>query len=112
MDRTAGHPGWVLMRPFVTQSSNCIFPDYVVAALLVAWPNGEGNPGVSACGNAYQGGVDPVTLAVYHASWAGPDDPSNNLVTGQPYYSTQSSFLRPRITPDIPLRSAVSHSRH
>ncbi len=33
MDRTAGHPGWVLMRPFVTQSSNCIFPDYVVAAL-------------------------------------------------------------------------------
>ena len=34
MDRTAGHPGWVVMKPFVTQPSNCIFPDYVVAALI------------------------------------------------------------------------------
>ena len=33
MDRTAGHPGWVLLKPFVTLPSNCILPDYVVAAL-------------------------------------------------------------------------------
>ena len=34
IDRTAGHPGWVVMKPFVTQSSNCIFPNYVAAALV------------------------------------------------------------------------------
>jgi len=62
MDRTAGQPGWVLMKPFVTQSSNCIMPDYVVAALLVKYPDsGQGNPAVSACQYAYQVGVDPVT---------------------------------------------------
>jgi len=75
MDRTAGHAGWVLMRPFVTQSSNCVMPDYVVAAMIVKYANyGQGNPGVSACGLAYGDQVDPVTTAYYHY---------NN---GNPYY--------------------------
>ena len=68
MDRTAGHPGWVVMKPFVTQSSNCIFPTYVVAALVEggsAGPNsGEGNPSVSACG-LYGTDIDPVTQKPY-----------------------------------------------
>jgi len=34
MDRTAGHTDWVVIKPFVTQSSNCILPVYVVAAIL------------------------------------------------------------------------------
>jgi len=76
MDRTAGHPGWVVMRPFVTQSSNCVMPDYVVAAMIVKYVTyGQGSPGVSACGNAYGDGVDPVTTAYYHY---------NN---GNPYYA-------------------------
>ena len=34
MDRTAGnHPDWMVVKPFVTQASNCILPAYVVAAL-------------------------------------------------------------------------------
>jgi outer membrane receptor protein involved in Fe transport len=62
MDRTAGHDGWVVMRPFVTTPSNCIFPDYVAAAIVSTYRlGGEGNPSVSACGLAYTGGVDPVT---------------------------------------------------
>ena len=72
MDRTAGHPGWIVMKPFVTQSSNCIFPTYVVAALVgggVAGPNsGEGNPSVSVCGlyGANSGtDIDPVTQSPY-----------------------------------------------
>jgi len=76
MDRTAGHEGWVLMKPFVTQSSNCVMPDYVVAAMIVKYANyGQGNPGVSACGNAYGDEVDPVTGGFYHY---------NN---GNPYYA-------------------------
>ncbi len=73
MDRTAGHEGWVLMKPFVTQSSNCIMPDYVVAAMIVKYSQyGQGNPGVSACGTAYGDGVDPVTTAYYHYNDGNP----------------------------------------
>jgi outer membrane receptor protein involved in Fe transport len=67
MDRTAGHPGWVVMKPFVTESSNCIIPEYVAAALVTipGLSGGEGNAGVSACGYAYNGHVDPVTTEDY-----------------------------------------------
>jgi len=34
MDRTAGNPNWVIFKPFLTQTSNCILPKYVVAAIL------------------------------------------------------------------------------
>jgi outer membrane receptor protein involved in Fe transport len=58
MDRTAGKPGWMVVKPFPTQASNCILPDYVIAALLngtvTPAPNtGEGVP--SACDIAYLG---------------------------------------------------------
>ncbi len=33
MDRTAGMP-WMIVKPFPTQASNCVLPDYVVAAIL------------------------------------------------------------------------------
>jgi outer membrane receptor protein involved in Fe transport len=66
MDRTAGHPGWVVFRPFVTQASNCIFPEYVVAAAVEGYyQNSEGNQGVSICGFAYNAHLDPLTLLPY-----------------------------------------------
>jgi iron complex outermembrane receptor protein len=68
IDRTAGHTDWLVMKPFVTQSSNCIFPKYVAAALLLKYPDGdEGNPAVSACGD-YPIGIDPVTQQPYNPS--------------------------------------------
>jgi len=83
IDRTAGHDGWVLLRPFVTQSSNCIFPDYVARELAINGSiSGQGNPATSACGTAYQGtglqsGLDPVIGNGVLYNW-------NN---GSPYYS-------------------------
>jgi len=69
MDRTAGHPGWIVMKPFVTEASNCIFPDYVVYALLTTpGLGGVGNSAVSACGLAYNTHVDPVTTQTYTPS--------------------------------------------
>jgi outer membrane receptor protein involved in Fe transport len=67
MDRAdvAIHPDWMVVKPWVSQASNCILPKYVVAALLAARPpvgaaNGTSSiPG--ACSNAYQFGLDPVT---------------------------------------------------
>ncbi len=68
MDRTAGQADWVVMKPFVTQSSNCIFPTYVVAALLLTSPQGsQGNYAVSACGD-YPIHIDPVTQQPYSSS--------------------------------------------
>jgi iron complex outermembrane receptor protein len=70
MDRTAGNPNWVVIKPFITQSSNCILPVYVIAAML---NQGDGfHPGdgedaeiSDACGNAYTLHEDPLTTAPY-----------------------------------------------
>ena len=57
MDRTAGHAGWVIVRPSVNDTSNCILPDYAVKAIL---QNGGAYPDVlletgmnGACDTAY-----------------------------------------------------------
>jgi outer membrane receptor protein involved in Fe transport len=73
MDRAdvAEHPDWMVVKPFVSQASNCILPVYVVAAIIKARPpvgqeNGTSSvPG--ACANAYLKGLDPVTLLPYKA---------------------------------------------
>jgi outer membrane receptor protein involved in Fe transport len=67
MDRTAGKPGWSVIRPFPTFPSNCILPTsmYINAdgsLTGLGGPNG-GNPG--GCEIAYVLGRDPVTNAPY-----------------------------------------------
>jgi iron complex outermembrane receptor protein len=63
MDRTADQPDWIVVRPFITQASNCILPIYVVAALNSL---GETNSAQEvACGNAYNAHLDPVTGLPY-----------------------------------------------
>ena len=55
MDRTAGVPGWMVVKPFITGTSNCILPTYVVNELLA-------NGGLTiGCTQAYAEGLDPVT---------------------------------------------------
>jgi len=77
IDRTAGNPDWVLVKPFVTQASNCVLPVYVLAYLLNPIPNNSyAIP--QACGYAYNNHNDPVTNATYTA------DPSGNTVQGRP----------------------------
>ena len=60
MDRTAGQPGWVVVKPFVADTSNCILPAIVVRQILLnrvlmndpqADPFGGGLDG--ACDSAY-----------------------------------------------------------
>ncbi len=50
MDRAdaANHPGWMVVKPFFTQSSNCILPTYVVAIVMLDAGELSG-----ACGDAY-----------------------------------------------------------
>ncbi len=71
MDRTAGNPNWMVVKPFVTQASNCILPVYVVAALLnqgypfSGQPFGDVDTVPDACGEAYVLGHDPLTHLPY-----------------------------------------------
>lgn len=76
MDRTAGNSNWLVVKPYITATSNCILPTDVINELL-----GGANPvGVSqACFYAYTPGyrrttsgvVDPVILQPYTPSPAG-----------------------------------------
>jgi iron complex outermembrane receptor protein len=63
MDRTAGVPGWYVVKPFYTLASNCILPGYVIAALGGVVDSEADQAG--ACGNAYFQHVDPVTQQPY-----------------------------------------------
>jgi outer membrane receptor protein involved in Fe transport len=70
MDRTAGHPGWMIVKPSILSTSNCILPDYVVAELILASrhkmrPDGEqiSSLGGAACEDEYSLGLDAVQAA-------------------------------------------------
>jgi len=69
IDRTAGNAGWMVVRPFATQASNCILPTYVVAALMQSVLNGSANESGTnatfACSHAYGLLDDPVTQLPY-----------------------------------------------
>ena len=66
MDRTAGNPDWLVVRPFPTIPSNCILPTYVVAAGgRINLPQGPGGSFNSMCVDAYYEGVDPITGLPY-----------------------------------------------
>ncbi|HEV2561200.1 MAG TPA: TonB-dependent receptor [Rhizomicrobium sp.] len=74
MDRTAGKSDWMIMKPFPTEASNCIFPTYVVQALIEENRSSGNSPDSSdfACNQAYDDHVDPVTLQPYTANPTGP----------------------------------------
>jgi outer membrane receptor protein involved in Fe transport len=62
MDRTAGNPDWVVVKPFYTMTSNCVIPEYVANELIVT-------RGLSvACLGSYGQNHDPVTNANYVAN--------------------------------------------
>jgi iron complex outermembrane receptor protein len=58
MDRTAGHPGWVVVRPFVTDTSNCIVPSEVVRLILQSEANAD----------VFQDGLIAVCDRAYNAA--------------------------------------------
>jgi len=59
MDRTAGHTGWYVVKPYVTETSNCILPQDVVNEDIAYG-------GIAlACYDAYARNLDPVTEGSY-----------------------------------------------
>jgi len=77
MDRTAGHAGWMVVKPSILSTSNCILPDSVVAELILMSRNNvsvtDGADGTAissltgaACEDAYSKGADPVTASFFY----------------------------------------------
>jgi len=62
MDRTNGNTDWMVVRPFITATSNCILPTYVVNELLAH------DELTIACTQAYSEDLDPVTGKPYVAN--------------------------------------------
>jgi iron complex outermembrane receptor protein len=72
IDRTANTPGWMVVKPFPTQASNCILPIYVVQAILEAQAViGDAAEAGLACETAYAEHLDPGTLEPYTANPSG-----------------------------------------
>jgi len=74
MDRTAGNPNWLLVRPFPTLPSNCVLPAWLFIGnspfttnpgLVNVGGRGGGNPG--GCEETYILGDDPATGRRYFA---------------------------------------------
>ncbi len=87
MDRTAGNPNWVVLKPFPTRASNCIMPAYVMKYLYVE----AGFQVSGSCGMAYLAHRDPLTFDTY-APYPGvstngtsiPDYPGFDPLAGTP----------------------------
>jgi outer membrane receptor protein involved in Fe transport len=71
MDRTAGHTDWMVVRPWVTQTSNCILPTEVVNELLQYGKPGYRSALTTACNTAYSYGSDPVSGAPNQVKYPG-----------------------------------------
>ena len=65
MDRTAGNTDWMVLKPYPTQSSNCIVPTYLVSYLLQETSGWPGLYIAESCGIAYSEGLDPLTRLPY-----------------------------------------------
>ncbi len=67
MDRTAGHPGWMVFKPFITQASNCILPTYVVAGILMELSS-DGGQRDSRHGEQHRNGLHGDAYTPSHRS--------------------------------------------
>jgi len=76
MDRTAGNANWVLVKPFVTQASNCVLPVYVISFLLINDTYSIPND----CQQSYNAHFDPVTWRPYTPNPSGSFGQSDSSI--------------------------------
>ncbi len=116
MDRTAGHAGWMVVKPFATQTSNCILPtaslNEMMAEQVLALEY--------ACYYAYSLAFDPATLQPYvpnpATGWAGFPftgyagfDPATAPNNGQGFDKNLSGNQLPN-TPPFTLSAGAQYS--
>jgi outer membrane receptor protein involved in Fe transport len=62
MDRTAGNKNWMVVKPYITETSNCIIPTAAVNETIALYGVGFM---IFSCYEAYSQGLDPVTFSPY-----------------------------------------------
>ncbi|HSZ73290.1 MAG TPA: TonB-dependent receptor, partial [Rhizomicrobium sp.] len=62
MDRTAGNKNWMVVKPYITETSNCILPTATVNEMIAQ--DGVGFM-IFGCYTAYNQGEDPATFSPY-----------------------------------------------
>jgi iron complex outermembrane receptor protein len=112
MDRTAGNSDWMVVKPFVTQTSNCILPAATVNQFISGWraQNGGNNstpltdfdgaydagPLTQACYIAYNLGMDPGS---FFGIDDGNFDPSTAPNNGEGFYKNLGGNKLPNMPP-------------
>jgi iron complex outermembrane recepter protein len=88
MDRTAGHAGWLLIRPFPTNSSSCILPAYLfVGTGDIHQVGNQSGGGDGPCELAYTLHVDPIAFDPSNPQPYIPNPPGPNYSSaGNGYY--------------------------
>jgi iron complex outermembrane receptor protein len=94
MDRTAGHPGWSVVKPWLGAPSNCILPDYVLAELILG---GEGAVAVNggATNNSFFGGGRFITSLINGEACALAYGLGEDPIVGTQELSTLDSSIPP-----------------
>ncbi len=85
IDRGAGTPGWIVLKPFVTQASNCVVPVYVIEEMFIANPYSLGG----ICGVAYNSHFDPVTATPFDEHT--PQSPNGTPVGDYPGFDPSTA---------------------
>jgi outer membrane receptor protein involved in Fe transport len=85
MDRTAGHSDWTVIKPFVTQTSNCIVPTITLNEMM-AYPY---NSLAYVCVDAYTSHLDPATHVAYVADPG--TDVFGNALPGYPGFDPDAA---------------------
>jgi iron complex outermembrane receptor protein len=105
MDRTAGQPGWMVVKPSVFSTSNCILPTYLVADLLAGVDGSAyyiSSIQGAACEDEYTKGIDALQQAYFLNSGFDPStapnggagfdkDLSGNKLPNAPKFTTSLS---------------------
>jgi len=97
MDRTNGNANWLVVKPFPTQTSNCVLPTYVVnevlyniytsVACFTAYSYGSDPARGSAPGKPYAPNPDPINLPGYPGFDPLAGNAPNHPYTGQNTYN-------------------------
>jgi outer membrane receptor protein involved in Fe transport len=112
MDRTAGHSDWLVVKPFVSETSNCIYPASVIRqSIEFSQSIGGANFGTGfLCDAAYNSGLDPsIKQAMQFITGTADYDSSIAPNNGQGFAKDLSGNKLPN-TPPFTLSAGAQYS--
>jgi outer membrane receptor protein involved in Fe transport len=112
MDRTAGHSDWLVVKPFVSETSNCIFPTAVIREIIEQSQVAGGANLLHAgmCDIAYSSAIDDASRPLYLAFLGAPDYDPSTAPNGGAGFSKDLSGNKLPNTPPFTLSAGAQYS--